>query len=175
MSSPKSFIVSGLTLRSLIHFEFIFVYSVKECFNSIKTRGYWAQVPTWQQLVEEWLPLLGHMSTVCLCLYLCQLPGSGGHLGCDCAVGSNRGRWKDWNPLSTHCNRWKLVRCWVYIWGAKTVPCPSWRPQAMALRPVSIPAVPTSVGCVSGRCLRLPDEKMPWGAPWSPTQQCLYN
>ena len=46
MSSPKSFIVSGLTLRSLIHFEFIFVYSVKECFNSIKTRGYWAQVPT---------------------------------------------------------------------------------------------------------------------------------
>ena len=46
MSSPKSFIVSGLTLRSLIHFEFIFVYSVKECSNSIKTHGYWAQVPT---------------------------------------------------------------------------------------------------------------------------------
>ena len=43
----------------------------------------------------------------------------------------------------------------------------------MALRPVSIPAVPTSVECVSGRCLRLPDEKIPRGAPWSPTQQCL--
>ena len=46
MSSLKSFIVFGLTLGSLIHFEFIFVYSVKECSNSIKTRGYWAQVPT---------------------------------------------------------------------------------------------------------------------------------
>ena len=29
--SSKSFIVSGLTLRSLIHFEFIFVYGVREC------------------------------------------------------------------------------------------------------------------------------------------------
>ena len=46
MSSLKSFIVFGLTLGSLIHFEFIFVYSVKECSNSIKTRGYWAEVPT---------------------------------------------------------------------------------------------------------------------------------
>ena len=31
----KSFIVSGLTFRSLIHFEFIFVYDVKECSNFI--------------------------------------------------------------------------------------------------------------------------------------------
>ena len=31
MFSSKSFIVSSLTSRSLIHFEFIFVYSVKEC------------------------------------------------------------------------------------------------------------------------------------------------
>ena len=31
----KSFIVSGLTLRSLIHFEFIFVYGVRECSNFI--------------------------------------------------------------------------------------------------------------------------------------------
>ena len=29
MFSSKSFIVSGLTFRSLIHFEFIFVYGVK--------------------------------------------------------------------------------------------------------------------------------------------------
>ena len=28
--SPKSFIVSGLTFRSLIHFEFIFVYDVRK-------------------------------------------------------------------------------------------------------------------------------------------------
>ena len=29
----RSVMVSGLTFRSLTHFEFIFVYSVKECFN----------------------------------------------------------------------------------------------------------------------------------------------
>ena len=37
MFSSKSFIVSGLTFRSLIHFEFIFVfifvYGVRECSN----------------------------------------------------------------------------------------------------------------------------------------------
>ena len=31
MFSSKSFIVSGLTFRSLIHFEFIFVYAVRMC------------------------------------------------------------------------------------------------------------------------------------------------
>ena len=35
MFSYKSFIVSGLTFRSLIHFEFTFVYSVRECSNFI--------------------------------------------------------------------------------------------------------------------------------------------
>ena len=30
MFSSRSFIVSGLTLRSLIHFEFIFVYGVRK-------------------------------------------------------------------------------------------------------------------------------------------------
>ena len=29
--SSKSFIVSGLMYRSLIHFEFIFVYGVRKC------------------------------------------------------------------------------------------------------------------------------------------------
>ena len=29
--SSRSFIVSGLMFRSLIHFEFIFVYGVKKC------------------------------------------------------------------------------------------------------------------------------------------------
>ena len=29
--SSKSFIVSGLMFRSLIHFEFIFVYDVRKC------------------------------------------------------------------------------------------------------------------------------------------------
>ena len=31
MFSSKSFVVSGLLSRSLIHFEFIFVYGVREC------------------------------------------------------------------------------------------------------------------------------------------------
>ena len=35
MFSSKSFIVSGLTFRYLIHFEFIFVYGVSKCFNFI--------------------------------------------------------------------------------------------------------------------------------------------
>ena len=33
MFSSRSFIVSGLRFRSLIHFEFIFVYGVRECSN----------------------------------------------------------------------------------------------------------------------------------------------
>ena len=33
--SSKSFIVSGLTFRSLIHFEFIFVYGVRKRSNLI--------------------------------------------------------------------------------------------------------------------------------------------
>ena len=35
MFSSRSFIVSGLTVRSLIHFEFIFVYGVTKCSNFI--------------------------------------------------------------------------------------------------------------------------------------------
>ena len=35
MFSSKSFIVSGLTFMSLIHFQFIFVYGVRECSNFI--------------------------------------------------------------------------------------------------------------------------------------------
>ena len=33
MFSSRVFIVSGLTFRSLIHFEFIFVCGVKKCSN----------------------------------------------------------------------------------------------------------------------------------------------
>jgi len=35
MFSSKSFIVSGLTFRSLIYFDFIFVYGVRKCSNFI--------------------------------------------------------------------------------------------------------------------------------------------
>ena len=34
MFSSRSLIVSGLTFRSLIHFEFIFVYGVRKCSSS---------------------------------------------------------------------------------------------------------------------------------------------
>ena len=35
MFSSRSFIVSGLTFRSLIHFGFIFVYGVRKCSSLI--------------------------------------------------------------------------------------------------------------------------------------------
>ena len=35
MFSSKSFILSGLTFRSLIHYEFIFVYGVRKCSSFI--------------------------------------------------------------------------------------------------------------------------------------------
>ena len=39
MFSSRSFIVSGLTFRSLIHFEFIFVYGVRKCSSCILLQG----------------------------------------------------------------------------------------------------------------------------------------
>ena len=35
MFSSRNFMVSGLTFRSLIHFEFIFVHGVRKCFSFI--------------------------------------------------------------------------------------------------------------------------------------------
>ena len=35
MFSSKSFVVSGLTFRSLIHFEVIFVYGIRRCTNFV--------------------------------------------------------------------------------------------------------------------------------------------
>ena len=35
MFYSKSFIVSGLAFRSLVHFEFVFVYGVRKCSNFI--------------------------------------------------------------------------------------------------------------------------------------------
>ena len=43
MFSSRRFIISGLTFRSLIHFEFIFVYGVKKCssFILLEVVGAW--------------------------------------------------------------------------------------------------------------------------------------
>ena len=54
MFSSKSFIVSGLTFRSLIHFEFIFVYGVSNCSNFILLHVA-AQFP--QHHLLKWLSL----------------------------------------------------------------------------------------------------------------------
>ena len=35
MFSSKSFIISGLTFSSLVHFKFIFVYGLRKCSNFI--------------------------------------------------------------------------------------------------------------------------------------------
>ena len=48
--SSRSFIVSGLTFRSLIHFEFIFVYGVRKCSSHSFTSG-WLVFPA--PLVKE--------------------------------------------------------------------------------------------------------------------------
>ena len=44
MFSSRNFIVSGLTFRSLIHFEFMFVYGVRKCSSFILL-----QVADWGQ------------------------------------------------------------------------------------------------------------------------------
>ena len=43
MFSSRSFIVSGLTFRSLIYFEFVFVYGVRKCSSFILL-----------QVVDQW-------------------------------------------------------------------------------------------------------------------------
>ena len=50
MFSSRSFIVSGLTLRSLIHFEFIFVYGVRKCSSFILLQVV-EQVPLVKEIV----------------------------------------------------------------------------------------------------------------------------
>ena len=59
MFSSKSFIVSGLTFRSLIHFEFISVYGVRECSNFILLH---VAVQFSQHHLLERLPFLHCMS-----------------------------------------------------------------------------------------------------------------
>ena len=46
MFSSRNFIVSGLTFRSLIYFEFIFVYGVRK--EKIGLKIYWAW-PRWSE------------------------------------------------------------------------------------------------------------------------------
>ena len=40
MFFSRSFIISGLTFRSLIHFEFIFVYGIRKCSAAAATKSF---------------------------------------------------------------------------------------------------------------------------------------
>ena len=73
MFSTKNFIVSGLTFKSLIHFEFIFVYGVWKCSNFIISHA--AVQVSQQHLLKRvsffhciFLPPLSKIS----CLYVCR-------------------------------------------------------------------------------------------------------
>ena len=76
MFSSNGFIVSGLTFRSLIHFEFIFVYSVRESSNFILLH---VAVQFSQHRLLKWLsflcciflpPLSKIRWTICVWVYL---------------------------------------------------------------------------------------------------------
>ena len=53
MFSSRSFIVSGITFRSLIHFEFIFVYGVRKYSNFILLHN--AVQFSWHHLLRDYL------------------------------------------------------------------------------------------------------------------------
>ena len=53
MFSSRSFIVSGLTFRSVIHFEFIFMYGVRECSSFIFYK--WLTSFPWGSFPVSWL------------------------------------------------------------------------------------------------------------------------
>ena len=55
MFSSRNFIVSGLTFRSLIHFEFIFVYGVRKCSSFILLQVVLSQDECMSETPEETL------------------------------------------------------------------------------------------------------------------------
>ena len=61
MFSSRSFLVSGLIFRSLIHFQFIFVYDVRKCSSFILL-----------QVVDQFSQLL--LLSQVSCVQLCATP-----------------------------------------------------------------------------------------------------
>jgi len=53
MFSSKSFIVSGLIFRSLIYFEFIFVYDVRKCSNLILSHIVVSLSELWEMVMDR--------------------------------------------------------------------------------------------------------------------------
>ena len=76
MFSSKGFIFSGLTFRSLIHFEFIFVYGVRKCSSFILLQG--VDQFSQQHLLKRLSlihciflpPLLQDKGSICVWIYL---------------------------------------------------------------------------------------------------------
>ena len=75
MFSSRSFIVSDLTFRSLIHFEFIFVYGVRKCLFHYFRSG-WPVFPALlvKEIVFNPLYILASFVkdkvSICACIYL---------------------------------------------------------------------------------------------------------
>ena len=67
MCFPRNFIVLGLTLKSLIHFELIFVYGVREGSNFIPLH---VHIQFSQQQLLMTLPL-SHCLSLALLLKIC--------------------------------------------------------------------------------------------------------
>ena len=59
MFSSRSFIVSGLTFRSLIHFEFIFVHGFRKCSSFILLQVV-------DQFSQHFLKRLSFLHCICL-------------------------------------------------------------------------------------------------------------
>ena len=57
MFSSKSFVVSGLTSRLLIHFEFTFVYAVRKCSNSMNKEIVVPSTQPFASVVARWMKL----------------------------------------------------------------------------------------------------------------------
>jgi len=118
MFSSKSFIVSGLIFRSLIYFEFIFVYDVRKCSNLILSRIVVSLSELWEMVMdrEAWRAAIHEVT-------------------------KSRTWLTDWTELSSFPNTiyWKVCLCptvfldsfvknkvpigaWVYFWAFCLVP-----------------------------------------------------
>ena len=66
MFSSRSFVVSGLTLKSLIRFEFIFVYSVRKwsSFVLLHVAVQFSQHHLWKRLSSTYCMFLPHLSYI---------------------------------------------------------------------------------------------------------------
>src|SRR5574337_122040 len=97
MFSSRSFIVSGLTLSSLIHFEFIFVYGVRKCssFILLQVVDQFSQYLLLKRLSLIhciFLPLLSKIRCPYVCGFISGLRSEERRVGKEC-----RSRWSPYH------------------------------------------------------------------------------